>query len=71
MFVCRHYTFYIWKDIIAAYPAARYCLVPLYLFSGWSLHTSLKAGGRSNVWVAALAVCSCATLAPAWLLELR
>ena len=60
-----------WKDLIAPYPAARYCLIPLYLYAGWSLLSSLRAGGQLDIWIAALATCTAATLAPAWLLELR
>ena len=68
---CRHYIFYVWKDLVAPYPTARYCLIPLYLYAGWSLLDSLRAGGQLDIWIAALATCTAATLAPAWLLELR
>ena len=68
---CRHYTFYLWKDIIAAYPAARYCLVPLYLYAGHSIIDRLKSGGHSNIWVLGFFMSTAVTLIPAWLLELR
>jgi alpha-1,2-glucosyltransferase len=36
----RHYTFYVWSRILARSPAARYLLVPAYLFSAYAvLHT--------------------------------
>ena len=34
---CRHYTFYLWKDFFGAHPVAKFTLVPLYLYSAWSL----------------------------------
>ncbi len=35
--LCRHYTFYLWKDFLGAHPVAKFTLVPLYLYSAWSL----------------------------------
>lgn len=67
----RHYTFYLWKDIIAAYPAARYCLVPVYLVAGFSIADRLQASGHTKLWVLWLALSTALTLVPAWLLEFR
>lgn len=33
----RHYTFYLWKNVIRAHWSAKYCLIPLYLYSWWSI----------------------------------
>lgn len=67
----RHYTFYLWKDIIAAYPMARFCLVPLYIYATWSIMVSLRAGGQLELWILGFAACTTLALAPAWLIEFR
>ena len=33
----RHYTFYVWKNLMLPYPMFRYALLPLYGLAGWSL----------------------------------
>ena len=67
----RHYTFYVWKDIIAAYPMARFCLIPLYLYAIWSAKESFREGGRLELWTLGFAACVVLSLAPAWLIEFR
>jgi alpha-1,2-glucosyltransferase len=37
----RHYTFYLWKDVIQRNQSAKYCLIPLYVYSWWSILHSL------------------------------
>jgi hypothetical protein len=37
----RHYTFYLWKDVIQHNQSAKYCLIPLYVYSWWSILHSL------------------------------
>ncbi len=67
---CRHYTFYIWKDIFARSPAARYALIPLYAYSGWSIWTSVTAQ-QSKLCALLMTLCTVVTLVPAWLIEFR
>ena len=67
----RHYTFYIWKDIVNAHPAARYALAPAYVYAAWSLREALAAGPRPLLWAAGLAACTAAVLVPSPLVELR
>ncbi|KAK3101719.1 hypothetical protein FSP39_005801 [Pinctada imbricata] len=37
----RHYTFYIWSKIFERHPHVRYILIPVYLYTAWSIHDSL------------------------------
>ncbi|KAK9831499.1 hypothetical protein WJX81_002842 [Elliptochloris bilobata] len=67
----RHYTFYIWKDVINAHPAARYAMAPAYIYSAWSLREALAGGPRHALWAAGLAACTAAVLVPSPLVELR
>ena len=67
---CRHYTFYLWKNWFAWTPAARYLLVPVYMYSTWSVYCSL-AKRQSVLWILLFALCTAATLVPAWLVEFR
>ena len=79
----RHYTFYIWKNFFARYSAARFCLVPLYMYSVWSLWDSITchhhkgASHDSITWhqskpcALLLSLCTAMTLIPAWLIEFR
>lgn len=67
----RHYTFYIWKDILNAHPLARHMLVPAYLYSGWSVWESLRTSKQLGVFMAAALVCTLVTLIPAKLVEFR
>lgn len=68
---CRHYTFYIWKDFLAVHPAAKYTLVPAYLYCAWSVWWSLLQGRQPLIWVMGLAAASALTLVPAWLVDFR
>ena len=67
----RHYTFYLWKDVANAHPAARYALAPAYAYAAWSLREALAAGPAPLLWAAGLAACSAAVLVPSPLVELR
>lgn len=83
MHIYRHYTFYIWKNVFARYAAARFCLVPLYMYSVWSLWDSITcqlhmgAPHDSTTWhqskpcALLLTLCTVMTLIPAWLIEFR
>ena len=68
----RHYTFYLWKDFLGAHPAARFTLVPAYVYSGWSFWEALLQDRRTPVlWVLGFVAACAAALLPAWLLEPR
>ena len=68
---CRHYTFYLWKDFLAVHPGAKFTLLPMYLYSAWSVWHSLIEGSLPAVEVLGLCAASCLTLIPAWLLDFR
>ena len=68
--LCRHYTFYLWKDGLAN-EALRYTLIPTYIFSLWSLLASLQAAHQPALLTLGMAGAACATLVPAGLIELR
>ena len=68
---CRHYTFYLWKDFFAVHPGAKFTLLPVYLYSAWSVWESLVEGPLPSLGILGLATASCLTLVPAWLLDFR
>lgn len=37
----RHYTFYVWSKLFARYEYARYALIPVYMFSYWTINDRL------------------------------
>ncbi|KAG7276368.1 hypothetical protein CRUP_014400 [Coryphaenoides rupestris] len=65
----RHYTFYVWSRVFRRYAAARYLLVPAYVFAGWHFLDSLRS--RALFWTLALLVCLLAATVPQRLLEFR
>ncbi|XP_024538006.1 dol-P-Glc:Glc(2)Man(9)GlcNAc(2)-PP-Dol alpha-1,2-glucosyltransferase-like [Selaginella moellendorffii] len=76
----RHYTFYIWKDIIQTHWSVKYLLIPLYIFCWWSIIHSLlenlrDAGVRTpllqKLWVVSFCGAVIAVLVPAPLVEFR
>ncbi|CAL8472321.1 g11864 [Coccomyxa elongata] len=67
----RHYTFYIWKDFLSVHPAAKYTLVPAYLYCAWTLWWSLLQGRRTLIWVLGFTTACALTLIPAWLVDFR
>lgn len=68
---CRHYTFYLWKDFLAVHPGAKFTLLPMYLYSAWSVWHSLEQGPLPILGILGLALACCLALMPAWLLDLR
>lgn len=66
----RHYTFYLWRRLLARTPAARYALAPVYA-GCWALLLHGLLERVSRLWVLGFVACLAATLVPAWLLELR
>ena len=66
----RHFTFYLWKDVLGPLGAWRAALAPVFCACGWLLCASL-AVTQSALWIAGLAACTSLALIPAGLLELR
>ncbi|KAL6903554.1 hypothetical protein ACP4OV_004367 [Aristida adscensionis] len=66
----RHYTFYVWRKIIQINWMMKYILVPLYLYSWFSI---IKILGRSQtrVWVLSFVFSVGLVLVPAPLVEFR
>ena len=64
----RHYTFYIWKDIIKRHETVRYLLVPGYLFAIFTAVNMLKT---DLLWKLAYCACVIANLVPSTLIEFR
>ena len=70
----RHYTFYLWKNILNRHPLVRYSLAPVYALCCLSLANKLGAFSGSQaraLWLLGLTVCTAAVLVPAGLIELR
>lgn len=53
------------------HPAAKFTLIPAYLYSAWTVWWSLLQGGQPLAFVLGLAAASAATLVPAWLVDFR
>jgi alpha-1,2-glucosyltransferase len=66
----RHYTFYLWKDVLGRSAALRRCLAPVYIFASAAVWRQLVAA-QPPLWAAAWAACTAAVLIPAALLEFR
>lgn len=65
----RHYSFYIWKNLMNRYVAFKYLLAPIY---GFALYTFLQCTRHLKVLHrVAYLVCVCAVLVPQLLLEPR
>ncbi len=59
-----------WKNFFQRHWAARYTLLPAYLYSCWSLWDTLRQR-QTQLWATGFAVCTAVTLVPAGLVELR
>lgn len=66
----RHYTFYLWRKVINYHMLMKYLLVPLYVYSWFSIF-GILAKTRPKIWVLAYILASAATLIPAPLIEFR
>lgn len=66
----RHYTFYIWKDVLAPLGGARAVLAPAYALAAATLLDALAAH-RGGLWTAAFCACTAVAVVPAGLLEFR
>ncbi|KAK9195826.1 hypothetical protein WN943_003952 [Citrus x changshan-huyou] len=63
----RHYPFYLWRKVIKAHWSMKFLLVPLYVYSWFSIF------GRTQrkIWVLVYFLATAATLVPAPLIEFR
>ncbi|KAL7248330.1 hypothetical protein ACSBR2_003113 [Camellia fascicularis] len=66
----RHYPFYLWRKIINAHWSMKYLLVPLYVYSWFSIFIIL-AKTRTKIWVLSYFLACAAVLIPAPLIEFR
>ncbi|XP_010490692.1 PREDICTED: dol-P-Glc:Glc(2)Man(9)GlcNAc(2)-PP-Dol alpha-1,2-glucosyltransferase-like [Camelina sativa] len=66
----RHYPFYLWRKIINFHWSMKYLLVPVYVYSWFSILT-LLAKTRRQIWVLVYFLATCAVLAPTPLIEFR
>ncbi|KAJ4842680.1 hypothetical protein Tsubulata_014902 [Turnera subulata] len=66
----RHYTFYLWRRVIKAHWLMKYLLVPVYVYSWFSIF-SILGKGRQRIWVLAYFLATAAVLVPAPLIEFR
>ncbi|KAI9154113.1 hypothetical protein LWI28_021129 [Acer negundo] len=66
----RHYPFYIWRKVIKAHWLMKYLLVPLYVYSWFSI-SSILGKTRRKIWVLAYFLATATVLVPAPLIEFR
>ncbi|KAL4642653.1 hypothetical protein ACB092_02G035900 [Castanea dentata] len=66
----RHYPFYLWRKVINAHWSMKYLLVPLYVYSWFSIFQTLGKVQR-KIWVLAFFLATAAVLVPAPLIEFR
>lgn len=66
----RHYPFYLWRKVINAHWSMKYLLVPLYVYSWFSIFSTLGKVQR-KIWVLAFFLATAAVLVPAPLIEFR
>ncbi|KAG2334980.1 hypothetical protein Bca4012_000089 [Brassica carinata] len=66
----RHYPFYLWRKIINAHWLMKYVLVPVYVYSWFSI-LSLLEKSRRKIWVLVYFLATCTVLVPTPLIEFR
>ncbi|KAM3368467.1 hypothetical protein ACQJBY_016782 [Aegilops geniculata] len=66
----RHYTFYIWRKVIQAHWMMKYILIPLYVYSWFSV-INILGKLQPRVWVVSFAFSVALVLVPAPLVEFR
>ncbi|KAJ0244062.1 Dol-P-Glc:Glc(2)Man(9)GlcNAc(2)-PP-Dol alpha-1,2-glucosyltransferase [Hirschfeldia incana] len=66
----RHYPFYIWRKVINANWLMKYMLVPVYVYSWFSILT-LLAKTQRKIWVLVYFLATCSVLVPTPLIEFR
>ncbi|XP_074565348.1 dol-P-Glc:Glc(2)Man(9)GlcNAc(2)-PP-Dol alpha-1,2-glucosyltransferase [Curcuma longa] len=66
----RHYTFYIWRRLIQVHWTTKYLLIPLYIYSWFSI-VSILGKNQRRIWVLSYVVATALVLVPAPLIEFR
>eukprot|EP00268_Persea_americana_P018828 TRINITY_DN19626_c0_g1_i5.p1 TRINITY_DN19626_c0_g1~~TRINITY_DN19626_c0_g1_i5.p1 ORF type:complete len:512 (+),score=41.58 TRINITY_DN19626_c0_g1_i5:227-1762(+) len=66
----RHYPFYMWRKVITAHWSMKYLLVPLYVYSWFSIF-SILGKFQKKIWVLIYFLACAAVLIPAPLIEFR
>uniref|UniRef100_A0A1J3D106 Dol-P-Glc:Glc(2)Man(9)GlcNAc(2)-PP-Dol alpha-1,2-glucosyltransferase n=1 Tax=Noccaea caerulescens TaxID=107243 RepID=A0A1J3D106_NOCCA len=66
----RHYPFYLWRKVINAHWLIKYMLVPVYVYSWFSILT-LLAKTRRKIWVLVYFLATFGVLVPTPLIEFR
>ncbi|KAL3681224.1 hypothetical protein R1sor_024180 [Riccia sorocarpa] len=66
----RHFTFYIWKDLVQRHWSFKYLIIPAYIYS-WSSIISLLAERQKPLWILAFCLAVAGVLVPTPLLEFR
>ncbi|XP_008791275.2 dol-P-Glc:Glc(2)Man(9)GlcNAc(2)-PP-Dol alpha-1,2-glucosyltransferase isoform X2 [Phoenix dactylifera] len=66
----RHYTFYIWRKVIQVHWMMKYLLVPLYVYSWFSI-ISILGKAQNRIWVFSFFISCALVLIPAPLIEFR
>lgn len=66
----RHYTFYLWRKIINVHWSTKYLMVPVYVYSWFSIFSTL-AKFQKKVWVLVYFLACAAVLIPSPLMEFR
>ncbi|PIN11975.1 Alpha-1,2 glucosyltransferase/transcriptional activator [Handroanthus impetiginosus] len=66
----RHYPFYLWRKIINFHWSTKFLMVPLYVYSWFSIINNL-AKNQKQLWVLAYFLACSASLVPAPLIEFR
>ncbi|GAA0139938.1 transferase [Lithospermum erythrorhizon] len=66
----RHYPFYLWRKVISLHWSSKYLLVPVYVYSWFSI-ASLLGRNRTKSWILVFCFATAATLVPAPLIEFR
>uniref|UniRef100_A0ACD5V4T7 Uncharacterized protein n=1 Tax=Avena sativa TaxID=4498 RepID=A0ACD5V4T7_AVESA len=66
----RHYTFYIWRKVIQSHWMMKYILIPVYIYSWFSV-MSILGKSQTRVWVLSFVSSVALVLVPAPLIEFR
>ncbi|KAM0853782.1 hypothetical protein ACQ4PT_050850 [Festuca glaucescens] len=66
----RHYTFYIWRKVIQAHWMMKYILIPIYVYSWFSV-INILGKSQTRVWVLSFVFAVALVLVPAPLVEFR
>ncbi|KAM7252180.1 hypothetical protein ACFE04_024063 [Oxalis oulophora] len=66
----RHYPFYLWRKVINANQSMKYLLIPVYVYSWFSI-VSILAKAQRKIWILVFTLATAAVLIPTPLIEFR